>query len=161
MMKTALAVVAGVLMLVGSASAQYPDPQLKIGDIEQVRLNNGLGQTVGALISLRADLAQAVDNQQDERARAVSEMVERLRARQQAIIERLRELSEGDAAARALRQNGTPRVGVASGSQCAMPDGTTRAVDSVVTFRGSTYRCVTVFDANLVPSGVAWTLQEQ
>jgi hypothetical protein len=42
-------------------------------------------------------------------------------------------------------------------SGCALPDRTLHAVNTTVTFRGSTYRCVEVLDSNLRPSGVGWT----
>ena len=176
MMRIVLGVAVGVVALVGTASAQYPDPSLKVGDIERIRLQNELGETVGALVSLRADLARAEASQQEDRVRAVEEQLktlqteaqqarERLRQHQEIARERAREMqlaAQAERERRELLQRLSPGAGAAGPSQCGMPDGTSRTVDTVMTFQGTTYRCVTVFDGNLVPAGVAWTrVQEQ
>ena len=48
-------------------------------------------------------------------------------------------------------------AGLAGQNECALPDGTTHAVNQTVTFSGSRYQCVEVLDATLSRSGVGWT----
>jgi hypothetical protein len=40
---------------------------------------------------------------------------------------------------------------------CVLADKTQHLVDTIVAVAGKTYRCVTVLDENLRPSGAAWT----
>jgi hypothetical protein len=85
---------------------------------------------------------------QDQKTLTASEQAE----------EQLRQLAEetGGIFIRAERLLSAGR-GVAGLSECALPDGSTRRVNTTVTIRGWTYQCVEVLDSNLRRSGVGWT----
>ena len=42
--------------------------------------------------------------------------------------------------------------------RCALPDGSTRLVNTTATVNGWTYRCAAIYDEALKPKGTAWTV---
>jgi hypothetical protein len=49
------------------------------------------------------------------------------------------------------------RISGETPATCVLADKTTYLVGTTVALAGKTYRCVTVLDENLKPSGAAWT----
>ena len=132
MMRLTVAVFVAVVAFVGSAAAQYPEPnELQLAKDDVRKAAGAFDEAVRAGIQRNAAVS-------DEEA-----LRNEMQARQQlrAASERVREL----------------RRQVVPFKSCVLPDGTLHAVDSIVTFRGRTMQCVIVLDHDLRPSDVSWT----
>jgi hypothetical protein len=136
MVRVALAAIVGVFVLVGSVSAQYPEPnELQLAKEAKRQAARTLEAEMTAAQRLReagkTDLASAAQEQAlrryDVAARQLNEQI------------------------RAMRAEVVPL------KSCVLPDETTHPVDATVTFQGQTLRCVIVLDRDLRPSDVAWS----